>query len=280
VTSAAVRPDAPVALVTGASGGIGEALARLFARDGHRLLLAARSVERLGRVAETCRTLGAPAVAVIPVDLARPEGAAQLLEAVRAARTRVDVLVNNAGYGLAGRFADTALATELEMIQLNVTTLTQLTKALLPDLLAAAAAGRRGGVLNVASTASFQPGPYMAVYYATKAYVLSFSEALAEELAGAGLHVTALCPGPTATGFAARADMTQSRLFRLGLVADVDDVAQAGYDGFRRGRRIVVPGLVNTLLVQANRFAPRRLSTRIVALLNAGRAVPSPTPRS
>jgi hypothetical protein len=120
----------------------------------------------------------------------------------------------------------------------------------------------------------------MAVYYATKAYVLSFTEAIAEELAGTGLRVTALCPGPTATGFAARAEMTQARLFRLGFVADVESVARAGYDGFRRGRRVVVPGLVNTLLVQANRLSPRRLSTRIVALLNAGRAVASLTPRS
>ncbi|HEU4698826.1 MAG TPA: SDR family oxidoreductase [Gemmatimonadales bacterium] len=270
--------SAPLAvLVTGASGGIGEALAERFARDGHRLVLAARGAGGLERVAGACRRLGAPAVRVVSVDLARPEGVTRLLAAVEATGWRVDVLVNNAGVGLAGPFAEAEPDAVLGLLQLNVVALTQLTRALLPGILASG----RGGVLNVASTAAFQPGPYMAVYYASKAYVLSFSEALAAEVAaasaGRGVRVTALAPGPTHTGFAERAGVSQSRLFRLGLVADVAAVADAGYAGFRRGRRVVVPGLLNKVQVQALRLAPRRLVARVAAAMNRTRVLPAGT---
>ena len=266
------RPPTPtaIALVTGASGGIGEELAKLLAADRATLVLAARSAARLHDVADDCRRLGALRVETVAVDLASADGVSTLVAAVRSAGLRIDVLVNNAGFGLAGPFEHTALGDELEMIRLNVVSLTHLTKAFLPDLRAAQPGP--GRLLNVASTAAFQPGPYMAVYYATKAYVLSFSEALAEELRGENVTVTALCPGPTRTGFAARAGMRNSRLFRMGVVSDARRVARAGYRGMLRGRRVVVPGVLNQVLVQANRISPRALTARVTRALNRGRS--------
>jgi len=264
------RPPTPtaIALVTGASGGIGEELAKLLAADRATLVLAARSAARLHDVADDCRRLGALRVETVAVDLAAPDGVSTLVSAVRAAGLRIDVLVNNAGFGLAGPFEHTALGDELEMIQVNVAALADLTHRFLPGMIAR----KTGGILNVASTAAFQPGPYMAVYYATKAYVLSFSEALAEELRGENVTVTALCPGPTRTGFAARAGMRNSRLFRMGVVSDARRVARAGYRGMLRGRRVVVPGVLNQVLVQANRISPRALTARVTRALNRGRS--------
>src|SRR5262245_57726355 len=187
-------------LITGASGGIGEALAREFAARRSDLILVARSADKLETLAnELARAHGITAH-VVPLDLAQPGAAARVADAARAFG-RIDVLVNRAGVGTVGPFVSSDLAVERDEIRLNVETLTELTKRVLPDVLAA-----KGKILNVASTAAFQPGPMMAVYYATKAYVLSFSEALAEELAPAGVTVTALCPGPTRSGFQARAD--------------------------------------------------------------------------
>src|ERR1051326_158513 len=177
------------------------------------------------------------------------------------------VLVNNAGFGVTGPFVETDLANELEMIQVNIVALTELTKLLLGPMVAR----RRGRVLNVAATAAFQPGPLMAVYYATKAYVLSFSEAIADELRDSGVTVTALCPGPTETGFAAVADMTASRLFNVAKPMSSADVARAGYEGMKRGRRIVIPGVKNKLLTQSIRVSPRRMVTTIVRKLQESR---------
>ena len=160
-------------------------------------------------------------------------------------------------------FAQLPVERQLEMVQLNVATLTRLTRLFLPDMIAR----RRGGILNVASTAAFQPGPHMAVYYASKAFVLSFSEALSEELAGTGVTVTALCPGPTATGFGEAAQMRRTSLFRL-LTMSASSVAEAGHRGFRRGRAVVIPGVRNRLLALAVRLVPRRLSRRIVGAMN------------
>jgi short-subunit dehydrogenase len=246
------------ALVTGASGGIGLELARLFAAGGYDLVLVARSAGRLEELAGELRTHGG-AVRVLVKDLARPDSPEEVFRELETAGVGVDVLVNNAGFATFGPFAETDLGKELEELQLNVVTLTHLTKRFLPGMLAR----RRGGVLNVASTAGFQPGPLMAVYYASKAYVLSFSEALAEEVAGTGLAVTALCPGPTETGFQSRAGLEGSKLFSgLLQVADAPSVARAGYEGFRAGKRIVTPGLLNKVVVQSLRISPRFLITK------------------
>jgi short-subunit dehydrogenase len=240
------------ALITGASSGIGADLARLFAREGYDLVLVARGEAKL-------RELGLPAT-IIAADLTDPAAPQRIADALRAKSIDVDVLVNNAGVGVAGAFVETDLQAELAMIQLNVVALTHLTKLLLPGMVAR----RRGHVLNVASTAAFQPGPLMAVYYATKAYVLSFSEAIAEELRDSGVTVTALCPGPTETGFAAAANMSGTRLFTMMRPGDSRAVAEAGYEAMKRGRRVVVPGLKNKLLAQSVRVSPRRLVTTIV----------------
>jgi short-subunit dehydrogenase len=248
------------ALITGASGGIGLELARRFAAGGYDLVLVARSTAKLEELAGELRKHGG-AVGVLVKDLAVPESPEEVCRELEAAGIAVDVLVNNAGFATYGPFVETDLGRELEELQLNIVTLTHLTKKLLPGMLAR----RRGGVLNLASTAGFQPGPLMAVYYATKAYVISFSEALAEELSGTGVTVTALCPGPTATGFQRRAGLEGSKLFSGMLqVADAAAVARAGYEGFRAGKRIVIPGLINKVGVQSIRVSPRALITRMV----------------
>jgi len=255
------------ALVTGASGGIGWELARCFAAGGYDLVLVARTGGKLEELAGQLRTQNGVAARVVVKDLARPDSPDELFQALEGEHVAVDVLVNNAGFATFGPFAETDLAQELEELQLNAVTLTQLTKRFLPGMLAR----RRGGVLNVASTAGFQPGPLMAVYYATKAYVLSFSEALAEELRGSGVTVTALCPGPTRSGFQVRAAMEDSGLFKFLKVMDATAVARAGYDGFRNGKRIVIPGLLNKLGTQSIRLTPRALATRVVKGMQARR---------
>ncbi|HEY0552794.1 MAG TPA: SDR family oxidoreductase [Thermoanaerobaculia bacterium] len=248
------------ALITGASGGIGLELARLFAAGGYDLVLVARGAARLEELAIELRRQGA-AVRVLAKDLADPESPEEVCRELDSAGVAVDVLVNNAGFATFGPFAEIPLGRELEELQLNIVTLTHLTKKLLPGMLVR----RRGGILNLGSTAAFQPGPLMAVYYATKAYVVSFSEALAEELRGTGVTVTALCPGPTETGFQRRAGMETSKLFSgLLQVADAPSVARAGYEGFRAGKRIVIPGLLNRVGVQSIRVSPRALATRLV----------------
>jgi short-subunit dehydrogenase len=177
------------------------------------------------------------------------------------------VLVNNAGFGLGGEFADTAIQRELDMIQVNIAALTYLTKLFIPPMIKR----KSGRVLNLASTAAFQPGPLMAVYYASKAYVLSFSEALAEELRNTGVTVTALCPGPTQTDFAEVAQMTNSRLFNTFGVADAADVAKYGFDAMMQGKRLAIPGIKNKIIAQANRISPRSLTTKIARILQESR---------
>ena len=257
---------AGTALVTGASAGIGRELARLLARDGHHLVLVARDELRLQEVAAELRARWGAASTVIPCDLAAPGGASTLMMRVAAAGLDVEVLVNNAGIGAAGAFSEVPLARQLALLQLNVVSLTELAHRCLPGMLAR----RRGWILNVASTAAFQPGPFLATYYASKAYVLSLSEALAEETRGRGVTVTALCPGPTRTEFFARASMRESTLARRA-VMDAATVAAAGYAGMRRGERVVVPGVANRALGALVRVSPRGLVTRVVARLNRSR---------
>ncbi|HYL35103.1 MAG TPA: SDR family oxidoreductase [Bryobacteraceae bacterium] len=242
----------PKALITGASTGIGLELARIFAREGYELALVARHQKRLEDLAAELKPAS---VQVIAKDLSLPDAPEEIQRAV----PRVDVLVNNAGFGLYGKFAATSLAEELNMMQLNMSALVILTKLYLAGMLAA----RSGRILNVASTAAFQPGPLMSIYYATKAFVLSFSEAIGNELQGSGVMVTALCPGPTATEFQERAQLRDIALLKMN-VMDARTVAEAGYRGMLAGKAIVIPGLQNKLLAQSLRFSPRSMVTKVV----------------
>lgn len=251
------------ALITGASSGIGLELARCFATDGVDLVLVARREKALNQLARELGDAHGITAYVVPQDLADPEGPQAIFDRLDADGVAVDVLVNNAGFGARGTVAELDLERQLDMIRVNVTALTHLTRLFLPDMLSRG----HGGVLNVASTAAFQPGPNMTVYYATKAFVLSFTEGLAEEVRNAGLTATCLAPGPTETPFADRAEMRGSMLFKLGTM-DVADVARAGYDGFRDNRVLVVPGLTNKLGVLGVRFTPRALTRKLVRALH------------
>ncbi|RMH50076.1 MAG: SDR family oxidoreductase [Bacteroidetes bacterium] len=255
---------AETVLITGASSGIGLELARLFAADGSDLVLVARREAALQRLAADLQARHGITAHVAPHDLADPAAPQALYDRLAGQGVTVDVVVNNAGFGAHGAVAELDLSRQLAMIQVNVTALTHLTRLFLPGLLAR----NRGGVLNVASTAAFQPGPYMAVYYATKAYVLSFTEALAEEVAETNLTVTCLCPGPTDTGFADEAGMAASRLFRLGAM-EARTVARRGYEAFRDGRVVAIPGLKNKAGAAGVRFLPRAVVRRLVRALQA-----------
>jgi uncharacterized protein len=248
------------ALVTGASGGIGLELVRLFARDGYHVAMVARNGDKLREIGRELELRTGATTSVIPVDLAEPGAPPEILRRLDGEGVHVDVLVNNAGFGSYGLFAEGDTLDALGMIHVNVTALTHLTRLFLPGMLRR----KRGAILNVASTAAFQPGPLMAVYYATKAYVLSFSEALANELEGSGVSVTCLCPGPTRTGFQAAAKMGRSKLLKGRKVMDAATVARLGYEGLAKGRTIVIPGLRNRLLAQSVRFTPRKTVTGIV----------------
>lgn len=253
------------ALITGASSGIGLELARCFAAGGFDLVLVARRKEELDRLAaDLAKTHGIKA-RTIAKDLSHPAAPAELFRELK--DTNVDVLVNNAGFATYGPFAEIPIERELQEIQLNVTALTHLSKLFVAPMLGR----KRGRILNVASTAAFQPGPLMAVYYATKAYVLSFSEAIATELQGSGVTVTALCPGPTESGFQSTAKMEKSKLVESGL-ADSKSVAEAGYKACMKGKAIIVPGMMNKMLIQTNRVTPRAVVRNLVKRLQETRA--------
>lgn len=249
-------PQAQTALITGASGGIGYELAKLFAQDHYNLVLVARSGEKLNQLAAELQTQHGIRVTVVPIDLVDSAAPQFLFDQLRRERIDVDVLVNNAGFGALGEFARISEAETLGQIQLNLTALTHLSKLFLAPMLERGA----GRIMNVASTAAFQPGPLMAVYFASKAYVLSFSEALANELRGSGVTVTCFCPGATNTGFAKRAGLEGSRLFKLGAMS-VETVARDGYRGLMSGRTLVISGMHNWLVAEAVRLAPRKLVT-------------------
>jgi len=250
-------------LITGASSGIGLELARCFVADKSRLILVARNTEALESLAEELRRAHGIQTIVLTADLSRPETPARIFNELQSAGVTVDVLVNNAGFGAHGDFAGLPLRRQLEMIQVNVAALTELTGLFLPGMIER----KRGGVLNVGSVAGFQPGPGMAVYFASKAYVLSFSEALAEELAGTGLTVTALCPGPTATNFGNVARGAKERQFKARKMS-AETVARIGYFAFRKGRVVAIPGLQNHLLIFLTRITPRWLQRKAVKSLN------------
>jgi hypothetical protein len=254
--------ERPTALITGASSGIGYELAKLFAAAGFDLALVARRREPLDRLANELPPRHGIRTRVMVEDLADPAAPRRIHQALVGANVTVEALVNNAGFGLRGAFAELPLERQLALLQVNVTALTELSRLFLPGMVARG----RGRVLNLASTAAFQPGPFMAVYYASKAYVLSLSEALAEELAGSGVTVTCLAPGPTATGFAEAAGNADSRLFRLGTM-DAAQVARIGFEAAMAGRRLAVPGLRNWLAVQGLRLSPRALTLKLVRYL-------------
>lgn len=249
----------PLTVVTGASSGIGYELARLAARDGHDLLLVARRGDRLAAIAQELSDQHGVDVRTAPADLSRPDGVDDVRRALDGAP--VAILVNNAGVGGRGRFAvERDVSDDLAMIQLNITSLVHLTGVLLPAMVERDS----GGILNVASTAGFVPGPLQAVYYATKAFVRSFSEALTEECRGTGVRVTALCPGPVDTEFAAAAGLEGTSLMRAPLIkVPADKVAAAGWNGLRHGRAVVVPGLPLKIAMQGLRVTPRRIAARI-----------------
>lgn len=246
-------------LITGASSGIGLELARLAAADGCDLVLVARSADKLEQLASELRKSHQVEVTVLPSDLTRPEAPAELAAELEKRQLPVDILVNNAGFATYGPFAETDRKAELDMLQLNIVALTDLTKLLLPAMIARG----HGRVLNVASTAAFQPGPLMAVYYATKAYVLSLSEALANELKDRGVSVTAFCPGPTESGFQAVAGMQKSKLMQRKLPTSAE-VARIGWQATRRGQAVCVPGAMNWIYATAVRFLPRSVVTSMV----------------
>ncbi|HEX4335459.1 MAG TPA: SDR family oxidoreductase [Polyangiaceae bacterium] len=255
---------AGTALITGASTGIGLELTRLFAAGEHDLVLVARSKQKLDELATELSSKHGVRVLVVAEDLQDPAAPERILERVTREGFTVDLLVNNAGFGAAAPFLETAARRSLDMIALNISALTHLT-----HLFAAGMVERgHGGVLNIASTAGFQPGPNMAVYYATKAYVVSFTEAIAVELAPKGVHVTAFCPGPVETEFARIAGNDDSVLFKMG-AARADAVALDAYRSFMKRRVLVISGGTNWLGVQLLRFAPRALVRKVAAWVNS-----------
>jgi short-subunit dehydrogenase len=256
-------PIRPLALVTGASSGIGADLARELARDGHDVVLTARSVEPLQNLAAELERYGVTATA-ITTDLSNPGAAAELAGEIERRALQVDVLVNNAGLGAVGRFDLADPKRVSEMLHVNVVALTELTRLLLPGMVAR----RRGKVLLVASTASFQPGPRMAVYFATKAYVLSLGEALTYELRGTGVTVTTLCPGATSTNFF---KVASAKDIALGPMMSAAKVAQIGYRALKSGRRVVVAGTLNKILTVASRLAPHAITLPATAALMSRR---------
>jgi short-subunit dehydrogenase len=250
--------DRPTALITGASFGIGSELARVFAREGHNLVLVARTGDKLRLLASELEKAHSTRSLILASDLTDPGAPAYVFDQTTRADIRVNLLVNNAGFGQYGLFADNDLEECLRQIQLNVTTLTHLTRLYLPQMIER----KSGRILNIASTAAFQPGPLMAVYFATKAYVLHFSEAIANELAVTGITVTCLCPGATATEFHKRAHATGMNLLRMGSM-DARSVAEDGYRALIAGKPVVISGFRNWLIAQSVRFSPRKLVTAI-----------------
>jgi uncharacterized protein len=246
-----------VALVTGASAGLGAEFARQLSKRGHRLVLAARRKDRLEVLAKELGDARA-----VTIDLSKADAAAKLMADLEAHGETVDLLVNNAGFGLIGRFAELDARRERQMIDLNIGTLADLCRAVAPGMIEQ----KSGGIINVASTAAFQPGPKMAVYFATKAFVLSLTEALHEELRPHGIHVTCLCPGPTRTEFGDVAGFGGNGLFdRVAMESPV--VVKAGLEGLDRNKAVVVPGLVNKVTANSGRFAPRSVVRKIAGAI-------------
>ena len=248
------------AVITGASSGIGLELARICAREGYDLLLVARREDRLYALREELRARFRVGVEILSGDLSLQGTPDVIFTKASPGGRFVDLLINNAGFGQFGYFRDTRWETEDQMIRLNISSLVHLTKLFLPQMLSR----RSGRIMNVSSTAAFQPGPLMSVYYATKAFVESFSEALAEECRGTGVTITSLCPGPTISGFQKAAGIENIRLVRGRNIPASKDVAEYGFDAMMRGKRIAIYGWMNRAMTFSIRLAPRTFVTRIV----------------
>lgn len=264
-------PARPTALITGASGGLGAEMARLLAQRRINLLLTARSEDKLKILATELATQHSIQAQVMALDLADPGAAAELARESEYRRLQIDFLINNAGFATYGEFAGSDLGPQLDLLQVNITALTELTHRFLPGMLARG----RGRILNVASTAAFTPGPLMATYYASKAYVLSFSEALSEEVRGSGVYVTALCPGPVETGFQERANLQGSRMLRGParlLMLSAPEVARQGIEAMLRGDAVHVAGGLNKLQTLLPRLLPRSVMPRLIRGVQAGDA--------
>ncbi|BAY23502.1 short-chain dehydrogenase/reductase SDR [Calothrix sp. NIES-2100] len=248
------------ALITGAASGIGYQLAYIFGRNNYNLVLVDKNEEKLNEIADEFPKKFSIFVKILAKDLSIPTSPTEIFTELQQSSIKVDVLVNNAGFGTYGVFAETDLTTELKMLQVNIVSLTHLTKLFLKDMVEQG----YGKILNVASVAAFQPGPLMAVYFATKAYVLSFSEAIANELEGTGVSVTVLCPGPTATEFQKTAAMEDSKIASVNRMMDTERVAKIGYRSLMANKIVVIPGLRNKILTESVRFTPRNLVTKVV----------------
>lgn len=252
----------PTTLITGASSGIGEQLAIQFAKGGDDVVLVARSQDKLSALAQQIQQNHDVVASVICSDLATLEGVDQLCVQLRQRSIHVDTLVNNAGFGALGKFAELSIDRQTDMLMVNVVALTRLTRALLPAMIQRG----QGGVLNVGSIAAYQAGPNMSVYYASKAYVLSFTEGLREELAATGLHVTCLEPGPTESSFGDDSGMGKLDMFSSSTMC-AETVAKAGYDGYRANNDVVIPGWKNRLIVTSTSFLPRFATRKLVGKL-------------
>jgi short-subunit dehydrogenase len=250
-------------LITGASNGIGLEFAQINAIKGNNLILVARNWKKLQEIKADLESKYDVNVAIISKDLSVKDAAQEVYNEVKLLQLRVDYLINNAGFGDFGFFTSTDWEKEQEMINLNITALTQLTKLFLKDMISR----RNGKILNLASTAAFQPGPKMAVYFATKAYVLSFSEAIANEVKEFGITVTALCPGPTTSGFQSAAAMDDAKLFKDKKLPTAKEVAEYGYNAMMKGKTVAIHGFMNTVLATSIRFLPRNLVVKIIRKL-------------
>lgn len=248
------------ALITGASGGLGLSFVNLFANDGYDVILVARNEARLEEIKKEIQEKYNVKAHVIAVDLCSEDGAKKVYDTTKKVGLKIDVLVNNAGFGDFGEFYKSDVSKQTRMINLNCTALMQLCHLYLPDMIEQ----KRGNILNIDSIAAFQAGPLMSVYYATKAFVLSFSQALTRELKGTGVKVTALCPGPIRTNFDNAADLGESGLFKNLKVWDPDKVASFGYKKMKKGKSLCVCGFTNKLIVFANRLTPRCLVRELV----------------
>ena len=251
-------------LITGASSGIGMGLAKLFAADGSDLVLVARREDRLNELAEELKSEHGIEVHVLPKDLSKKTSPKEIFNHLKKEKIEIDVLVNNAGFGSRGTVSELDTDLQVDMVQVNAAALTHLTSLFLPGIIERG----QGGILNVGSLARFQPGPNLAVYFATKAYVLSFTEALAEEISNPNIKVSCFAPGPVKTEFGEKSDLEDSLLFKMSLM-DLEPAVKAGYEGFRKGKTIVIPGLKQQIVPFLNRFTPRLIVRKIAKKLNS-----------
>jgi len=252
------------ALITGASVGIGFELSKIFARNGYNLVLVSRTKQKLEAIAKELENKHSIQAKVIPKDLSKSTAPQELYDEIVVDGIEIDVLVNNAGFGLNGKFVDFSTDKHMELIQLNITSLTMLCKLFGTDMVKR----RSGRILNVASTAAFQAGPFMSTYYASKAYVLLFSEGINNEFAQDGVEVSVLCPGPTHTEFGVRAEMNDTKIINVPWMMNAAEVAEIGFSGLMKRKKIIIPGFMNKLLAFNSRFMPRSLSVLILRYLN------------